>query len=122
NLQNAMLFELSAAVGEQLLLGNRINWTAAIDVAVNRQRQHFDAHIPEAISGEDKEVAGLVGHNLCAIVREISGRARVRIAPDIPGLQWIASGVGDFAFDSTLIEVKCTGKRFGASDYRQILM
>jgi hypothetical protein len=40
----------------------------------------------------------------------------------IPGFQWIASGVGDFSVGSTLIEVKCTGKRFSSSDYRQILM
>ena len=42
------------------------------------------------------------------------------IGPHIPGLEWIASGKGDFAIGRTLIEVKCTSKRFSSADYRQI--
>src|SRR5207244_4509494 len=43
-------------------------------------------------------------------------------APAIPGYQWVAPGVGDFAVGTTLIEVKCTNRRFVSADYRQILI
>ncbi len=43
-------------------------------------------------------------------------------APLIPGLGWIASGNGDFAIGSTLIEVKHIERNFGAGDFRQVLM
>ncbi|MCF6319728.1 MAG: hypothetical protein L3J83_10720 [Proteobacteria bacterium] len=43
-------------------------------------------------------------------------------SPEVVGFQWISSGVGDFSLDANLIEVKCINKRFGAADYRQVLM
>ena len=43
-------------------------------------------------------------------------------APLIPGLGWVASGQGDFAIGSTLIEVKHIENNFGAGDFRQVLM
>lgn len=42
------------------------------------------------------------------------------IRPHIAGLEWIASGYGDFALGAKLIEVKCTTKRFSSPDYRQV--
>jgi len=46
----------------------------------------------------------------------------LQLSPAIPGYHWIASGYGDFAVGGHLIEVKCTGKRFSSSDYRQIII
>src|SRR5262249_29735005 len=43
-------------------------------------------------------------------------------APEVPGYQWIASGVGDFALGDDIIEVKCTNKHFSSADYRQVVM
>ena len=40
----------------------------------------------------------------------------------IPGLGWIASGVGDFSLGTILIEVKHTDRNFVAGDFRQVLM
>jgi len=44
----------------------------------------------------------------------------VVIGPRIPGLEWIATGKGDFSIGRTLIEVKCSSKRFSSADYRQV--
>jgi hypothetical protein len=35
-------------------------------------------------------------------------------------MEWIANGCGDFAIGDSLVEVKCTAKRFSSADYRQI--
>lgn len=43
-------------------------------------------------------------------------------SPVIPGLGWVASGNGDFALGSTLIEVKHTERNFGSGDFRQVMM
>ena len=40
----------------------------------------------------------------------------------IPGLGWIASGIGDFSLGQILIEVKHTDRNFVAGDFRQVLM
>jgi len=48
--------------------------------------------------------------------------AQVERNPIIPGLGWIASGVGDFSLGSTLIEVKHTDRNFVSGDFRQVLM
>ena len=40
----------------------------------------------------------------------------------IPGLGWIASGVGDFSLGSILVEVKHTDRNFGSGDFRQVIM
>lgn len=122
-LQHAMLFEVAFAVGEQLLEGGEeVDWSAAIGAAVRRQRRHFDARIPDHLTEKDRVIANHVGENLCWMVEDVAdGRSIVR-SPSIPGFQWIASGNGDFSFESCLIEVKCAARRFGASDYRQILI
>src|SRR5262249_43734956 len=73
----------------------------------------------------DKRAALRVAKNLIVMldyVRVEMGGEAIRRAPGIPGYQWIAAGVGDFAVGTTLIEVKCTNRRFVSGDYRQILI
>jgi len=91
---------------------------------VERQKEHFDAKIPQSLSEIDKEVSLWVAHNLFAMLEEFQNPVASELirAPRIPGYQWIASGVGDFSIGATLIEVKCTNRHFSSSDYRQILM
>jgi hypothetical protein len=125
-IQRAMLFEVAVAAAEQLIEGRRtVDWNACLSTAVSRQREHFDAEFPPALAKVDKTVSLLVARNLVAMLRQMQtqagGQTLVR-APRIPGYQWVASGVGDFSIGTTLIEVKCTNKRFSSSDYRQILM
>lgn len=121
-LQGAMLFEIAFAVGEQLLTSPRVDWASALDVAADRQRTHFDARIPAEIGAGAKDVAFGVGGNILKILKYLSNSQRVVHSPVINGYQWVSSGNGDFAFGSTLVEVKCTARRFGAADYRQILI
>jgi len=121
-LPSAMLFELAVAAGEQLIAGHSIDWQEAIGEATRRQRRHFDAKPPTLITKEDVYAAERVAHNLAIISAEIAGGAPITQSPPIPGYQWIASGAGDLAVGSKLLEVKCTARRFGASDYRQVLM
>jgi hypothetical protein len=126
SLQRAMLFELAIAAGEQLLQGEApVDWGRSLEVAVERQRRHFDARLPVELSTADMEVGRLVAENLVTIIeylrRQAEGEGLVR-SPVIPGFQWVASSVGDFALGSRLIEVKCTRKHFSSADYRQIVM
>ena len=124
--QRAMLFEAAVAAAEQLIDGRQmVDWDLCLSTAVLRQREHFDAQLPLALTATDKEVSLLVARNLIAALDHIrstkGGQTLVR-APGIPGYEWVASGVGDFAVGNAIIEVKCTNKRFSSSDYRQILM
>ncbi len=48
--------------------------------------------------------------------------AQLERSPVIPGLGWIASGVGDFSLGRILIEVKHTDRNFISGDFRQVLM
>jgi hypothetical protein len=125
-LTRAMLFEVAVAASEQLLLGRAtIEWSETLSVAVSRQRRHFDAQIPASLSSNDMIVAGRVAQNLTVALRQLeaeNGQHRLVLSPVIPGFQWIASGVGDFAVGTRLVEVKCTSKHFSAADYRQIVM
>jgi hypothetical protein len=59
---------------------------------------------------------------LSVTLKEMSSKAKLPVVlhPRIPGLEWISSGHGDFALGYTLVEVKCTAKRFSSSDYRQV--
>ena len=124
-LNRAMLFEVAVAAGEQFLFGrNTVDWTEALRVAGTRQKRHFDANVPASLSSNDIVVAERVARNLTVALHQFqaeSGQDLV-LSPAIPGFEWIASGVGDFAVGAKLIEVKCTNKHFSASDYRQIVM
>lgn len=122
-LQRAMLFELGYIVGEYLLQGAMaIDWAYCLQEAVRRQRVYFDAQLPEQLELQDQKVAEIVGSNLARLLTEISEKRtrKLTISPRIPGLEWIASGHGDFSIERTLIEVKCTARRFSAADYRQV--
>lgn len=122
-LQRAMLFELGYTVGERLLQGQAaIDWTDCFQETLRRQRLYFDAQLPETLEPQDQKVAEIVGRNLARILSNLSHETgqKLVIKPPIAGLEWIASGYGDFSLDHTLIEVKCTAKRFSAADYRQV--
>ena len=122
-LQRAMLFELGYTVGEFLLQGvGTIDWMTCFQETLRRQRVYFDAKLPETLEPQDQKLAEIVGSNLAHVLSNLS-KTRMQklvIRPSIAGLEWIASGCGDFSLGRTLIEVKCTAKRFSAADYRQI--
>ena len=125
-LQKAMMFELSMARAEsQLRDGEVASWDACLATASKRQQRHFDARIPEWLEPVDILVADHAARNLVTMLESVRSQrssAVLEHAPLIPGLGWVASGAGDFAIGSTLIEVKHTERNFGAGDFRQVLM
>ncbi|MBS7811973.1 hypothetical protein [Roseococcus pinisoli] len=125
-LQKAMMFELSMARAESELRGGAVaSWDECLAVASKRQRRHFDARIPEKLEPSDILVADHAARNLVAMLNSVGAQrpsAILEHAPLIPGLGWVASGNGDFAIGSTLIEVKHAEHNFGAGDFRQVLM
>lgn len=123
-LQNAMLFEIGVAVGENLIVGDTVDWENCVQVAIARQRRYFDVQVPDEIVAEDRDITERVGRNISVLIQRIAAERNqsVVINPKIPGFQWISSGQGDFSLDFTIIEVKCSSKNFSASDYRQIVM
>lgn len=125
-LQNAMLFEIAMARAERKLRdGVELSWEGCLSIASARQRRHFDARIPDILENDDIQVADHAARNLIAMIESVKSQdpaSSLEISPLIPGLGWVASGNGDFAVGSTLIEVKHTGRNFGASDFRQVLM
>ncbi len=125
SLQLAMLFELGIAVGESLLVGEpNVDWDKCLLKASGRQRRYYDAEVPDHLESVDKEIASLVGNNLFAMLSAISVAegSTITVQPRIAGYRWIASGAGDFATSESIIEVKCSSKRFSTADYRQILI
>jgi hypothetical protein len=68
SLDHAMLFEVAVAAGEQLLEGRSIDWPESLAVAVERQRKHFDAKLPESLSAIDLEIVLRVGENLVTML------------------------------------------------------
>nr|WP_244435242.1 hypothetical protein [Methylobacterium sp. B34] len=125
-LQKAMLFELSVARAESMLRNNAwIGWDECLRIASSRQRQHYDAQIPDGLTEWDIAAADHAAHNLVAMLASVQGQRAGTILehrPLIPGLGWIASGHGDFALGSMLIEVKHTENNFRSGDFRQVLI
>ncbi|MCJ2141250.1 hypothetical protein [Methylobacterium sp. E-066] len=125
-LQKAMLFELSMARAESLLRGEApSDWDECLRIASSRQKQHYDAKIPDKLSRYDIEVADHAASNLIVMLKSIQMQCPnlpLEHGPLIPGLGWIASGRGDFAIGSMLIEVKHTEENFRSGDFRQVLM
>ena len=125
-LTRAMLFEVAFARAEQIVQsGTTVDWNKCLKVAISRQRRHFDASFPAGLEEVDTEIADWVGRNLVNIINDVrrkSGGQDVTFSPFIPGYGWIASSEGDIGIGTKLIEVKCTNKKFGSADYRQILM
>lgn len=121
-----MLFEIAVARGQQILDGHdNADWEACLRVATIRQKRHFDATAPASLTESDIAAAEWVGSNLAHMLTYLGTQTpteRLIEAPSIPGYQWISSGHGDFSIGDTLIEVKCTNRKFGSADYRQILM
>jgi hypothetical protein len=126
SLQRAMLFEVAVAVAEEIIAGKEsVNWEVCLEIAVERQKRHFDAQLPLHLTDADKEAASRVASNLVTMLRYLQEESDDELlirSPEIPGHQWISSGVGDFSLGNNIIEVKCTNKHFSSSDYRQIVM
>lgn len=125
-LHKAMLFEIAVARAEALLQEvDAPDWDDILKIAVERQRQHFDAKVPEKLEQHDKDLSAHAAHNLFHMLRSVREQhpvAEFSIAPTIPGLGWISSGFGDFSLGKILIEVKHTDRNFMARDFRQVLM
>jgi hypothetical protein len=125
-LQKSMLFELAVVRAENLLADdNDSNWQKCVDMAVARQRRHFDARIPDHLSEEDIVLADWAARNLLTMLRSVCAQYptnSLSIGPSVPGLGWISSGVGDFSIGPLLIEVKHTDRNFVAGDFRQVLI
>lgn len=122
-LQNSMLFELSIVAAEDLLEGCGIEWSRCLREAVRRQRDYFDAQIPTEINAHARNCVLQTAENLRAILDEaLTDLESLEARPTIPGFGWISSGTGDFATNSTIIEVKCHAKNFSTADYRQLLL
>lgn len=124
DLQAAMLSELAFALSERRLVGEVEDWDESLTSAVNRQRRHFDAKIPESLTQHDRAAASALAENLVEMVRKMGADigGDLLLAPKIPGFQWIATGVGDLAIGSVLLEVKFGARRFSAADYRQVVV
>jgi len=126
HLQNAMLFELSFARAERIL-NNEMNsdWQTCLQTAIERQRRHFDAELPDNLAEIDIYLAEWSAQNLVKMlksVRDQHPQHELLLSPVIPGLGWINSGAGDFSLGPILIEVKHTDRNFVAGDFRQVLI
>lgn len=126
HLEKAMVFELSVARAEGILRGDEVaDWGEYLQSASQRQQQHYDARIPESVSELDIAIAEHAAGNLVFMLNSVRAqRAGMALEqnPVIPGLGWVASGNGDFALGSTLIEVKHSERNFGSGDFRQVMM
>lgn len=126
HLQKAMLFELSMARAELILDGsNEPIWDDCLRVATGRQRRHYDAKVPDRLEQCDLDVAHHAAKNLVSMLMSVQEQypsMQLQKSPLIPGLGWIASGVGDFSLGSILVEVKHTDRNFVSGDFRQVLM
>jgi hypothetical protein len=126
HLQHAMLFELAMVRAEMMLDGeSEPSWDDCLRVSTDRQSRHYDAKMPARLEQCDLDVASHAANNLIAMLTSVQGQhpnMRLHRTPIIPGLGWIASGVGDFSLGSMLIEVKNTDRNFISRDFRQVLM
>jgi len=122
NLQPAMLFELGYSAGEQLIEFGEIDWEKCFHSAVQRQKLFYDAVTPSYLADNDKKIAEKIGENIANTLIKLSSGSKkdIQFSPTIPGIEWIATSQGDFSIGATLIEIKCTNRRFSAADYRQI--
>lgn len=125
-LQNAMIFEISVARAELILSGaSDPSWKACLDIAIERQRRHYDAKIPDALLPAEVVVAEHAANNLVRMLNSLKiqySGFKIELKPKIPGFGWISSGSGDFSIGDTLVEVKHTDRNFISADFRQILM
>lgn len=126
HLQKAMLFELAVVRAEIMLDGEgEPSWNDCLRISRDRQGRHYDAKLPVQLEQCDLDVASHSANNLIAMLASVQSQypnMQLQRSPVIPGLGWIASGVGDFALGSILIEVKHTDRNFISGDFRQVLM
>jgi len=126
SLQKSMLFELSVVRAEGIIHGDQLaDWNKYLHFASQRQSRHYDARIPKSLNNQDISLAEHAAQNLVSMLASMQAQRPgvvLEHGPLIPGLGWIASGQGDFALGSMLIEVKHTERNFGSGDLRQVLM
>ena len=117
-----MLFELAYTVAERMMSGIAYEWTECIEVTLLRQRAFYDAVLPDKIEPVDQTLAEIVAQNLTIRLRAMSHQQSlpVVLSPVIQGWNGLQADEATFAIGCSLIEVKCTAKRFSASDYRQV--
>lgn len=126
-LSKSMLFEFAYAIGEQKIkLEVNIDTQACFELAKIRQAKYFD-FIPlfyEEITELDIEIATVIGENLASMLSQYSQKLKTSIItePKIYGFEWVSNSQGDFALNTTLIEVKCINSNFSVADYRQVLV
>lgn len=118
----AMLFEVAYVRAEQMLIGVSENIGDCIKLAVKRQEKYFDAKPPSHLTQHELSIVRRTSDNLVSSLYRLANGNQVKRSPLIPGFEWIASGVGDFSYGQTLVEVKCTAKGFSSNDYRQLLI
>ena len=125
-LQKAMLFELAMVRAEIILDGKgEPSWDDCLKLSIDRQRRHYDAQVPVRLEQCDLDVASHAANNLITMLTSVQRQhpnMQVQRSPVIPGLGWIASGVGDFSLGPVLVEVKHTDRNFVSGDFRQVLM
>ena len=126
NVQRALLFEIAVVRAERIMGGeSNLAWEICLAEAASRMRRHFDIRIPEMLADEDKHIIARLAGNLEQMLGSVTDQRpgdSLSIRPQIPGMGWISSGVGDFAVGDVLIEVKHTDRNFIAADFRQVLL
>ena len=102
-----------------------LSWNDCLRVSIDRQSRHYDARTPVQLEQCDLDIASHASNNLVAMLMSIQSQhptMKLVGSPVIPGLGWIASGVGDFSLGPILIEIKHTNRNFVSGDFRQVLM
>lgn len=118
----AMLFEVAFAKAEQTLSDSPDDMEDCIQRAIKRQSKYFDTSPPSHLTEVELSIVRKTADNLVQSLCLLADGDDIISAPQIPGFEWIASGVGDFSVRNTLVEVKCTSKGFSSNDYRQLLI
>jgi hypothetical protein len=125
-LQKAMLFELGVARAEFILKGKgEPSWDDCLRVSADRQQCYYDARVPLVLEQCDRDIASHAANNLVTMLMSVQHQhpiMQLQTNPAVPGLGWIASGIGDFSLGSVLVEVKHTDRNFVSGDFRQVLM
>ena len=122
NQHRAMLFETAVAAAEMKRWRDEFSFDKCVSIAKQRQAKYYDARLSTALSKADKEIISGVADNLNAMLDHVESVHGNTIVPEptVPGFGWIANSLGDYACGTTLVEVKCSGKRFSSADYRQV--
>ena len=124
-LQKAMLFELAMVRAEIILDGKgEPSWDDCLKLSIDRQRRHYDAQVPVRLEQCDLDVASHAANNLITMLTSVQRQhpnMQVQRSPVIPGLGWIASGVGDFSLGPVLVEVKWNDRLHVEIIYRRVI-